>query len=273
MAKEKRPGRQRPTTATASMEVESTKKPPTTSGSLAGSPAETPTSTAGKQSRIEGNSGPTDSAWDESDDDERIEIEEEYNEIDQLEKVDMDDEVTVSDLDYGLGEGDSHEDGKVVSKKRKKAGVAVALVMVKEKKTRKKRVECWKYFKLVNAMSKRKPDEVVVKAKCLYCFGLYVYAGGSTSMNRHKKSCAQILNQKARALRQGTIAFDPQKPGASLIVNNEYDHEECKRIIAKMIIVHEYPFRMAEHAWFNILMKYMMLPTSSLVERLLELNA
>lgn len=204
MAKEKRPGRQRPTTATASMEVESTKKPPTTSGSLAGSPAETPTSTAGKQSRIEGNSGPTDSAWDESDDDERIEIEEEYNEIDQLEKVDMDDEVTVSDLDYGLGEGDSHEDGKVVSKKRKKAGVAVALVMVKEKKTRKKRVECWKYFKLVNAMSKRKPDEVVVKAKCLYCFGLYVYAGGSTSMNRHKKSCAQILNQKARALRQGT---------------------------------------------------------------------
>jgi hypothetical protein len=28
-------------------------------------------------------------------------------------------------------------------------------------------------------------------------------------------------------------------------------------LIAKMIIVHEYTFRMVEHKWFNILMKWM----------------
>lgn len=46
--------------------------------------------------------------------------------------------------------------------------------------------------------------------------------------------------------------------GASLIATLfDYDHEATRKIIAKMIIVHEYPFRMVEHLWFNILMKYM----------------
>lgn len=46
--------------------------------------------------------------------------------------------------------------------------------------------------------------------------------------------------------------------GASLIATLfDYDHEATRKIIAKMIIAHEYPFRMVEHLWFNILMKYM----------------
>lgn len=138
-------------------------------------------------------------------------------------------------------------------KRKKKSGV----VVVAKKKTRVKRAECWKYFKLVKAVSKRRSDEIVEKAKCLGCLSLLCYQGGTTSLNRHRDSCYQIQNKKARALRQGTIAFDPEMPGASLIVNHEYDHAECKMIIAKMIIAHEYPFRMVEHAWFNILMRDM----------------
>ena len=35
----------------------------------------------------------------------------------------------------------------------------------------------------------------------------------------------------------------------------EYDKELIKEVMAKMICVHEYSFRMVEHKWFNILMK------------------
>jgi len=100
---------------------------------------------------------------------------------------------------------------------------------------------------------------VVTKAKCLHCAKLFAYTpgGSTTSLNRHKDVCSVYLNKKGRQLQQGTINFDPEKPGASLIVNHEYNHAEVVKIIAKMIIVHDYPFRMVEHAWFNILMKYM----------------
>ena len=103
------------------------------------------------------------------------------------------------------------------------------------------------------------PRAVVTKAKCLHCAKLFAYTpGGSTTiLNRHKDVCSVYLNKKGRQLNQGTINFDPEKPGASLIVNHEYNHAEVVKIIAKMIIVHDYPFRMVEHAWFNILMRYM----------------
>jgi hypothetical protein len=32
---------------------------------------------------------------------------------------------------------------------------------------------------------------------------------------------------------------------------------KLKKLIAMMIIVHEYPFRMVEHTWFNIVMRYL----------------
>lgn len=39
------------------------------------------------------------------------------------------------------------------------------------------------------------------------------------------------------------------------MINYKYDKEEVRDIIAKMTIVHEYPFRMAEHELFNKLLK------------------
>jgi hypothetical protein len=174
----------------------------------------------------------------------------------------MDDEMSEPSLGLGDGQNDNEFEEVGSIEMPKKAGkiktTQAADGKGKVKRTRAKRSECWKYFKEVKAVSKKRPGEVVKKAKCLHCFGLFAYGGGSTtSLNRHKDACPIILNKKAKLLRQGTIGFDPEKPGASLIVNNEYDHEECRKIIAKMIIVHEYPFRMVEHAWFNVLMNYM----------------
>ena len=37
--------------------------------------------------------------------------------------------------------------------------------------------------------------------------------------------------------------------------SGSYDNGKIREIIATMIIFHEYPFRMVEHLWFNVLMK------------------
>ena len=39
--------------------------------------------------------------------------------------------------------------------------------------------------------------------------------------------------------------------------SREYNQEEAKKLIAKMLICHDYPFKMVERTWFNIVMKYM----------------
>jgi hypothetical protein len=90
--------------------------------------------------------------------------------------------------------------------------------------------------------------KTVKKAKCLFCHRSYIYhAGGTTStLNRHLKACTPFLNQLAKAnnaLAQGTLSFSPD--GGSVIVNpSEYDHDHTRKLIAKMIIVHDYSFRM-----------------------------
>jgi hypothetical protein len=64
------------------------------------------------------------------------------------------------------------------------------------------------------------------------------------------------LAKATSQLAQGTLNLDPAD--GSIIVNpTEYDHEHTRQLIAKMIIAHQYSFRMVEHKWFNILMKWM----------------
>jgi hypothetical protein len=43
-----------------------------------------------------------------------------------------------------------------------------------------------------------------------------------------------------------------------LLLNpTEYDNGHTRELIAKMTIAHDSSFRMVEHKWFNILMKWM----------------
>jgi hypothetical protein len=101
--------------------------------------------------------------------------------------------------------------------------------------------------------------EPLEKAKCNYCGDLLVYkAGGQTSsLNRHNRLCQAYKDfLKGEIQGQGTLSFQPG--GSSLTsVCTKYNHEETRKIIAKMLIVHDYPFRMVEHKWFNILMRHM----------------
>ncbi|KAJ1270677.1 hypothetical protein BS78_06G070100 [Paspalum vaginatum] len=103
---------------------------------------------------------------------------------------------------------------------------------------------------------------MVTKAKCKFCSKKYVYTPGgpTTTLNRHlKKQCTPYLTKLAKAksnLVQGTLTF--AACDGSLHVNpSEYDHDHTRLLIAKMIIAHQYPFRMVDHKWFNILTSWM----------------
>lgn len=126
-----------------------------------------------------------------------------------------------------------------------------------------KRSDCWKNFKEVEVPSSVHPGQKETKAKCRYCYSLYTYKrGGATShLVRHMKKCTPYLNKLAKKRSQALLNYAPEKLGDSnlpvIVTPSEYNHEETRKLIAKMIIVHEYPFRMVEHTWFNIVMRYL----------------
>jgi len=144
-------------------------------------------------------------------------------------------------------------------RKGKRSGVHLSPSKVKVK--RGKKAGCWKYFKEINVQSNKEFGVMVTKVKCRFCHKSYAYQqGGATlQLNRHLSRCTQFQNKLAKAKRilaQGTLNYVADD-GCLVINPTEYDHEHTKKLIAKMIIVHEYSFRMVEHKWFNILMKWM----------------
>jgi hypothetical protein len=80
------------------------------------------------------------------------------------------------------------------------------------------------------------------------------------TLSRHM-NCDKYQKHIEQKLDQSLLNFAPSTTGesgsglATISSPKDYNHEQVKKLIAKMIIVHEYPFRMVEH--FNILMKYM----------------
>lgn len=125
-----------------------------------------------------------------------------------------------------------------------------------------KRSTCWNNFTEVKVTSKITPGETETKAKCKYCHSLYAYkAGGATThLVRHMNKCTPYLNQLAKKRAQAVLNFTAEKGDSDIpliVTPSEYNHEETRKLIAKMIIVHEYPFRMVEHTWFNVVMRYL----------------
>uniref|UniRef100_A0ACD5UPI0 Uncharacterized protein n=1 Tax=Avena sativa TaxID=4498 RepID=A0ACD5UPI0_AVESA len=141
------------------------------------------------------------------------------------------------------GGGASQKNGNPVSPKPK------------PKRVRGKTSKRWKHFTMTPV-----EGEPLPKANCNYCGDLVLYneGGQTSSLNRHNEICQdyQEFLMKGQIQGQGTLSCQPG--GSSLTsVCTKYNHEETCKIIAKMIIVHDYPFRMVEHKWFNILMRHM----------------
>ncbi|KAM0821597.1 hypothetical protein ACQ4PT_072081 [Festuca glaucescens] len=192
---------------------------------------------------------------------------EEY-EIYEENEFDMNDDMTESEPSQ-LHEGPTEKEvsdaatpdsGRVTARRgKKKKAAALSPNATVTKRGRAKRAQCWQHYSVVKAISKRDRKKVE-KAKCKYCGRLFAYTpGGQTSsLNRHLLKCKPYISTQGRLLSQGMLHYDPEKPGSSLTVAPvQYDHEATRKIIAKMIIVHAYSFRMVEHTWFNVLMNHM----------------
>ena len=71
------------------------------------------------------------------------------------------------------------------------------------------------------------------------------------------------MNAKiASQLIQSRLGFKPVNSNANIPQSTipghvGFDQAIVKELIAKMIMVHEYSFRMVEHEWFNIVLKYL----------------
>ena len=96
--------------------------------------------------------------------------EEEEEDDEEENSFDHDDELSVSlpSADGVTQEGDGDE----VSKAKKGK--------TREKASRLKRADCWKYFKVISVQSKKQLGVKITKAKCKFCTKSYVYHKGGS---------------------------------------------------------------------------------------------
>jgi hypothetical protein len=112
--------------------------------------------------------------------------EEEYKEAEEDNSLDVEDDLSLS-LSSEDGWSEGEDEGLVKQVHKTKRGVKrakddVPLSPSKCKVKRVKRADCWKYFKVVEVQSK-KFGEKVTKAKCKFCYKLYVYQPGGQHHN------------------------------------------------------------------------------------------
>ncbi|KAK6158982.1 hypothetical protein DH2020_006296 [Rehmannia glutinosa] len=118
-----------------------------------------------------------------------------------------------------------------------------------KRKDRKRKSKVWSEFTVI------KVDNGREKAKCNYCSTLIAInsQGSTTQFHRHLESCPVRLaaNKSQRLL--CTQPLGPTDFGGGsggTITTYKYDKEKVRECLAKMVIVHEYPFRMLEHEFF-----------------------
>jgi hypothetical protein len=194
---------------------------------------------------------------------ERDETDSESNSFDKNDDM-SEDEMTVLG---GRGEdvvrvAECNDGGDVTKVKKRHRGVTKP---VKVEGGSKSKSKVWEVFDKVNVPNPSDKENPLLKAKCKYCKTLYSYAQGSTTMtlSRHMMNCGKYQKYIEEKLDQTLLNFAPSTTGESgsglstISSPKDYNHEQVKKLVAKMIIVHKYPFRMVEHTWFNILMKYM----------------
>ena len=156
-------------------------------------------------------------------------------------------------------ESDDDGGGRKRGKKRRR-GVKIK---VKTERVNRKTSKVWNAFDALQVPDPYEEGKMLSKARCRYCKKDYAYTPGSTTttLSRHMKNCTAYLKAVEKKLDQTLLNFAPSKVGETGLPTisspQDYNHEQVKKLIAKMIIVHEYPFRMVEHTWFNIVMRYL----------------
>ncbi|KAH7653317.1 Tam3-transposase (Ac family) protein [Dioscorea alata] len=125
------------------------------------------------------------------------------------------------------------------------------------KRGRKKVSKVWTEFQIINIQDR---NEVVQKYECRHCKKKYAASksGITTHLKRHLDDCLYYRKQHKN---QKNISLLPSDSGDGETVlsfsSQSFDMSKIREVMAKMITVHEYPFSMVEHFWFNVLMKSM----------------
>lgn len=81
-------------------------------------------------------------------------------------------------------------------------------------------------------------------------------SGSTSHLGRHLNVC-MIRLAKISGTNQKVLSFPSVDPEGKLnsLTSFKYDKENVREVLAKMIIVHEYPFRMVEHPFFVMFAK------------------
>lgn len=178
------------------------------------------------------------------------EADSESNSFDKKDDMSEDEIEVLGGRDVGFVVADeSEDDGDGKGGKKRRKGV---MIKVKVEGGSKSTSKVWDVFDKVTVPDPSEKRKMILKAKCKYCKKQYAYTQGSTTstLSGHMKNCEVYCKHIEKKLDQTLLNFAPSKAGESgsglpsITSPREYNHEQVKKLIAKMIIVHEYPFRM-----------------------------
>ncbi|XP_072149507.1 zinc finger BED domain-containing protein RICESLEEPER 2-like [Setaria viridis] len=145
------------------------------------------------------------------------------SEANQSEAIEMDD-----DEDEEVEE--EEEDGVEVGSKRKLTSVV------------------WKEFKRVRWNGK-------IKAKCMYCSSKLggETRSGTKHLHDHLKICTlrKIHLSRNKTLSQASLRFNATDSGKVSVENYTFDQEIERKELGAMMVLHEYPLSMVDHAGFR----------------------
>jgi hypothetical protein len=106
----------------------------------------------------------------------------------------------------------------------------------------------WKEFKRVKWNGQ-------VKAKCMYCF---TKIGGETKngtkhLHDHLKSCTlrKIKLAGNKTMSQASLRFHASERGKVSVENYTFDQDIARKELGAMMVLHEYPLSMVDHAGFR----------------------
>jgi hypothetical protein len=94
-----------------------------------------------------------------------------------------------------------------------------------------------------------------VKAKCMYCF---TKLGGETKsgtkhLHDHLKSCSlrKIKLSRNKTMSQAYLRFAALEKGKVSVENYTFDQDIARNELGAMMVLHEYPLSMVDHAGFR----------------------
>jgi hypothetical protein len=93
----------------------------------------------------------------------------------------------------------------------------------------------------------------VVKAKCMHCSKYLSGNNGTKHLHDHLKICTlkKIKMAENKSLSQASLRFGSSKSGAISVENYTFDQETARKELCAMIVQHEYPLSMVDHASFQ----------------------